>query len=178
MRRGMNWQSTVGFVMLSLPTLVAGQPATDNEPVLSKAARAVGVRQCLTLVSATAKRVTQGATGQDILLDWDHRTPDAGPLFSLTGINIGPQAAAASVVAVPSPTGGCTLLVERISATAKPCPAVAKAELAGYRATPLLPNIMVYSRPDRGLESTTLITSSGACLILRRQAVFNWLPPH
>lgn len=159
----------LGTVAAAAPGTPAPAPAV--EPVIARAAREIGVRRCLPLLAATAQRVTAGATRQDILVDWNHRDPDAGPLFSLTAMNVGAQSAVVSMGAIPGPAGqaGCSLAVERISATAQPCDTVARNSLQGYTPAKFLENITVYTNQSRQNEVTLLISSENSCLVIRRQ---------
>ena len=163
----------VGLLIAGSLAVAAPVPTVSRsiEPVIARAAREIGFRRCLPLITATAQRATAGASRQDILLDWDHRAPDAGPLFSLTAMNVGPQSAVLVLSALPVSGNQpkCSLAVERISATAQACETVARTELQGYQRNDLLPNVTVYTVPGRQTESITLVNSDGACLIIRRQ---------
>lgn len=164
------------FIIAQQPAYSQRSAARAPDPVVVQAARVVGVRQCLGGVSATAKRIMQGAVRQDILLDWDHDAPDRGPLFSMTGLEFpNGQIAVVALNAVPTANGRCTMLAERISTIQKSCAEVARQEMQGANSTVLLPSIMVYTRPGQPLESYSLVsTTANSCLIIRRQAVFNW----
>jgi hypothetical protein len=145
-------------------------------PVLARAAQTIGVRRCLSAITAIAGRTGQGATHQDVILDWDHRTPDAAAFFSLTGLEYGPLSAAFSLTTVPDATGGCSILAERISAAPIACRLVAQRELTGYTGTPLLSSITVYTNPRTPRETVTLVNSPPGCLIVRRQVEYGWRP--
>ena len=147
-------------------------------PVLARAAQTVGVRRCLAAIAVVAQRNGEGATNQDVLLDWDHGAPDASAFFSLTGLEYGPgRSAALSLTTAPEAVGGgCSILAERISAAPVACAEVARTELGGYTGHPLLASITVYVDPGKPRETVTLINSPPGCLVIRRQVQYAWPP--
>lgn len=152
---------------------VAGHVKPAAEPLVTTAARHVGVRRCLPAIAAVARRATSGATMQDLILDWDRQAPDAAPFFSLTGLGADDQRAALTIAGLPT-AAGCALLVERISGSTQSCAAIASGELPGYPAGQLIPGIMVYQNPRAAGETYTLIANGTGCLIIRRQAALKW----
>lgn len=185
-RRGTTIQKTAaGSVLLAIGLGVghltamaqtrSGPPKVPAEPIVTVAARQVGVRRCLPAISAIAQRATTGATIQDVIIDWDRQVPDAAPFFSMTGLGNGTQRAALTIAAIPT-TGGCAVLVERISASNLTCPQIAASELPGFRSGELIDGIMVYQNPQSASETYTLITNASGCLIVRRQASMKWPP--
>jgi hypothetical protein len=154
-------------------TTFAQAPAPEV-PVVAQAARTLGIKRCLSAVTAVGQRVSQGATHSDVIADWDRAAPDAGAFFSLTGLEFGAQSAALSLTTVPDATGGCSVLAERISAAPIACPLVAQRELPGWQGHRLLASIMVYSNPASARETVTLVNSAPGCLVIRRQVQYGW----
>jgi hypothetical protein len=151
------------------------QPAQDK---LTSAARDVGVKRCLPAVSRLSALSVQGAGAHDVLLDWDRQHPDAGPLFSLIGMQFPNAGVAASITAVPDETGnGCTVSAERISVAPYTCASIAQQELPGYQATKLLPVYTVYTDPKEPTSSVSLIDSPPGCLVIRRFVEYHWKDP-
>lgn len=162
-----------GFLCGHLSAAGQGAVRPRAEPLVTAAARTLGVKRCLPMIAAIAQRATTGATMQDIIVDWDRDAPDAAPFFSLTGLGNGSQRAALTIAAIPTPTG-CAVLVERASFSAQTCVAVAAAELPGFPSARLIDGIMVYQNPNQPGETYTLINNASGCLILRRQASLKW----
>lgn len=169
------------YVALSAQTAIAqtGPLLPPDSPqsgatILAKAAQTVGIRRCYAAVDEVSKRTFAGAQHADVVLDWDRTTPDDEPFFSLSGLQYADGVAALSLTTVPSPGGGCSMLVERISTASHVCREVAREELPGYQATMLVKGVTVYTMASRPRESVTLIDASPACVIVRRQAAFHW----
>lgn len=162
-----------GFLCGHLSAAGQGVRAAKPEPLVVSAARTLGVKRCLPMISGIAQRATSGATMQDIIVDWDREAPDAAPFFSLTGLGNGSQRAALTIAAIPT-SAGCAVLVERASFAQQACTAVAASELPGFPSARLIDGIMVYQNPAQPGETYTLITNTGGCLILRRQASLKW----
>lgn len=148
---------------------------TPAEPLVTAAARQVGVRRCLPAIAAVAQRATSGATMQDVIIDWDRQIPDMAPFFSLTGLGNGSQRAALTIAAIPT-SSGCAILVERMSASDLTCAQIATNELPGFRSGALIEGITVYQNPQAAGETYTLITNPAGCMIIRRQATLKWPP--
>lgn len=146
---------------------------TITEPLVTAAARQVGVRRCLPAIAAVAKRTTNGATQQDVIIDWDRQAPDTASFFSLTGLGNGTQRAALTIAANPTPRG-CSILVERMSASDQPCAQIAANELPGFRSGVLIEGITVYQNPQVAGETYTLVENPSGCMIIRRQATMKW----
>jgi hypothetical protein len=175
-----------GYVLCPAAALAClaavAQPAAPQQPqqprnLLADAARGVGVKQCLPAVTRLSSLVIAGSRGHDILLDWDHSKPDAGPFFSLLGLTYGAQSAAATITAIPQPNGECTVAAERVSVAPFTCESIAQVELKDYKATRLLPNFTVYTLATDPGASVSLIDSPPSCLVIRRHVQFNWKPP-
>lgn len=143
------------------------------EPLVTAAARQVGVRRCLPAIAAVAQRATNDATQQDVIVDWDRQAPDLAPFFSLTGLGNGTQRAALTIAANPTPQG-CAVLVERMSASDLSCAQIAANELPGFRSGALIEGITVYQNPNAAGETYTLVQNPGGCMIIRRQATMKW----
>jgi hypothetical protein len=166
--------------LMALPTSLAiaqsliAPPAIKAEPVLSQAARNIGIRRCQEVLTGTAKFVTKDAVRHDVLLDWDHQAPDSNPFFSLTGIETKTQSMAATIVAIPESNNRCTIFAEQISVAHKNCDIYAQVQLKDYQKNTLLNSIHVYNKNDGTGESYTLINNAPVCLIIRRQVVLHW----
>ena len=166
---------TLALVVVVVATAASSAPVIDpGLPILAKAAESVGVRQCLAAVATVSSRANVGATAQDVILDWDHGTPDAQAFFSLTGLEFGSRSAALSLTVVPEAGGGCSIMAERISGAPIACAVVAKSELTGYVGHPLLNTVEVFVNPRTPRETVTLVNTPPGCLIIRRQADYNW----
>jgi hypothetical protein len=159
----------------------AGEPESMLPPanppaatVLAKAAQAVGVRRCYAAVDQVSNRMFANTRHADVALDWDRGDPDGEPLFALSGLEFPNTSAVLSLTTVPAQAGGCTILVERISSSPQSCREVARSELPGYRATPLVKAVTVYTEPSRPRETVTLVDAPPACVIVRRQVQYRW----
>jgi hypothetical protein len=175
------WRRAVLCAALSTALSAALAQPTQTEPngkaamsVLARAAQTVGIRQCFTAIDQVASRVLIGSQRQDVVLDWNHITPDSAAFFSLTGFQYEGKPAILSLSTVPDNAGHCAILAERISVNAGTCVRVAKEQLAGYRGTPLVADITVYTQPSRPRETVTLSDVEGGCLIVRRQVEYEW----
>ena len=152
------------------------QTGSPDLPITAAAARAVGMKRCLSAIAAVSGRVTAGATHADVIADWDRTSPDSAAFFSLTGVEFGPRTAALSLTTAPEQSGGCSVLAERISGAPIPCEKVAQTELQGYESHKLLATITVYSNPKVPRETVTLVSTPPGCLLIRRQVQFGWPP--
>ncbi|MCW0398827.1 hypothetical protein NB688_000641 [Xanthomonas sacchari] len=173
-------RAAVALLALSFASpLTAAPPAQPTgaspPPLLAYAAGQVGVKRCLGAIDGIARRTTAGALRQDLLLDWDRADPNGGALFSLTGLEYANASALLSVSAVPQTGLGCALLVEQISAAPVGCAELARTELAGYAAVPLLPSVTVYRRQEVRQETVVLADATPGCLVVRRQVQYGWL---
>lgn len=166
---------TVGAAVAQQPPAPAPAPAQDT---LSRAAASVGIQRCLPAISRLAGLNVQGSRAHDVLLDWDRQRPDAGPVFSLIGLEFPNAGMAASITAVPDvATGTCTVAAERITVAPFTCASIAQTELAGYQMTRLLPIYSVYTDPKEAGSSVSLIDSPPGCLIIRRFVEYHWKDP-
>lgn len=161
----------------AVSSTVAAQPRPAPPNLLDQAAQSVGVRQCLPAISRLSALAVGGGRGHDVLIDWDHARPDAGPFFSLIGVNYQNQSIAATVTAIPQPDGACTVAAERISVAPFTCASIAEIELKGYSVTRLLPTFTVYTQPVDPGASVSLIDSPPGCLVIRRHVQYGWREP-
>lgn len=157
-------------------TVAGAQGAAPATPpnLLPEAAASVGVKRCLPAISRLSALAIAGSRSHDILMDWDHASPDAGPFFSLIGVDFGKQSAAATITVIPQSDGSCTLSAERISVAPYTCQSIAQVELKGYKVTQLLPNFHVYTPAGMPGESVSLIDSPPSCLVIRRHVQYGW----
>jgi hypothetical protein len=155
----------------------APPPAPPAASLAAEAARSVGVKQCLAAVTRLSALAVAGSRSHDVLIDWDRTAPDAGPFFSLLGLSYGQQSAAATITAVPSGNGECTVSAERISVAPFTCVSIADVELKGYTKSQLLPNFHVYSLPSDPGATVSLIDSPPSCLVIRRHVQYGWKAP-
>jgi hypothetical protein len=158
---------------------VAQSASTAVAPanLAAEAAHAVGVATCLPAITRLSALAVAGSQNHDVLLDWDHAQPDAGPFFSMLGISFGGQSVAATITAIPDVAKGCTVSAERISVAPFTCQSIADVELKGYTATRLLPTFTVYSLAQDPGSSVSLIDSPPSCLVIRRYVQYNWKEP-
>ena len=114
---------------LAQGVLVPQAPAAPPQDTLTRAATSVGIKRCLPAITRLATLTVQGSRGHDVLLDWDRKRPDDGPMFSLVGIQYPNAGVAASITAIPGDSGTCTVSAERISVAPFTCQSVAEQEL-------------------------------------------------
>lgn len=173
-----NWTLPLLLIVISQPLAAqsTGSGAGSQANLLEAAAQGVGVKQCLAAVARLSALAVAGSRSHDVLVDWDRAKPDAGPFFSLLGVNYGGQSAAATITAVPQQNGECTVAAERISVAPFTCQSIAQVELKGYQATSLLPNFTVYTLANDPGASVSLIESPPTCLVIRRHVQYNWKP--
>jgi len=157
--------------------LVPQAPPAVPQDTLTRAATSVGVKRCLPAITRLATLTVQGSRSHDVLLDWDRKRPDAGPMFSLIGMEFPNAGVAASITAIPDDTGACTVSAERISVAPFTCASVAEQELKNYRMTRLLPIYAVYTDDKEPTSSVSLIDSPPGCLIIRRYVEYGWRDP-
>jgi hypothetical protein len=162
---------------LAQGVLVPQAPAAPPQDTLTRAATSVGIKRCLPAITRLATLTVQGSRGHDVLLDWDRKRPDSGPMFSLIGIQYPNAGVAASITAIPDDTGGCTVSAERISVAPFTCASVAEQELKNYRVTQLLPIYAVYTDDKEPTSSVSLIDSPPGCLVIRRYVEYGWRDP-
>jgi len=171
---------TVVFGLAAAGTALAqgvlAPPAAPAEK-LSQAAASVGIKRCLPAIQRLSTLTVQGSRSHDILLDWDKQQPDAGPMFSLIGIEYPNAGVAASITAVPDAGGTCTVSAERISVAPFTCASIAQQELSTHRMARLLPNYTVYIDDKEPTSSVSLIDSPPGCLVIRRFVEYKWRDP-
>jgi len=171
----------VTFLIAAALTLAAGAAVAQGVPppqdTLTRAAASVGVKRCLPAISRLSALTVQGSRSHDVLLDWDRRRPDAGPMFSLIGMEFPNAGIAASITAIPEDGDACTVAAERISVAPYTCASIAQQELAGYRMTRLLPIYAVYTDEKEPTSSVSLIDSPPGCLVIRRYVEYGWKAP-
>lgn len=157
--------------------LVPQAPPAQPQDTLTRAAASVGVKRCLPAITRLSTLTVQGSRSHDVLLDWDRKRPDAGPMFSLIGMEFPNAGVAASITAVPDDSGACTVSAERISVAPFTCASVGQQELSTYKMTRLLPNYTVYTDEKEPTSSVSLIDSPPGCLIIRRYVEYGWRDP-
>lgn len=166
-----------GAAALAQGVLVPQAPLPPAQDTLTRAATSVGVRKCLPAITRLSALTVQGSRSHDVLLDWDRKQPDAGPVFSLIGLEYPNAGVAASITAIPDPSGSCTVSAERISVAPFTCASIAQQELAGYQMTRLLPTFAVYTDVKEPTSSVSLIDSPPGCLVIRRFVEYGWKDP-
>ncbi|MET4576105.1 hypothetical protein [Ottowia thiooxydans] len=157
--------------------LDAPRPAAVPQNALAVASQNVGIKTCRPALERLSTLAVNGTRGNDVLLDWDRQRVDAGPVFSLIGLEYPNGGAAMSVTAVPTNNGGCSVAAERISAAPVSCQAVAQQELKGMTATRLLPTFTVFTDAKDPTATVSLIDTPPGCLVIRRYVEFNWRAP-
>jgi hypothetical protein len=153
--------------VLSAPTPVG---PTNS---MAAAVANIGIKQCRPQLTALSTLGVQGTTNNDLLLDWDRKRVSNSPVFSLIGLQYESTTAAMSITAVPEADGSCSVSAERISVAPVACRTVAGQELQGYRATPLLGHMTVYTDSKDAGSSVSLIDSPPGCLVIRRYVAFS-----
>lgn len=167
-----------GACALAQGVLVPQAPPPPAQDTLTRAAASVGVRKCLPAITRLSTLTVQGSRSHDVLLDWDRKQPDAGPVFSLIGLEYPNAGVAASITAIPDAGGNCTVSAERISVAPYTCASIAQQELAGYKTTRLLPTFSVYTDDKEPTSSVSLIDSPPGCLVIRRFVEYGWKDPN
>jgi len=162
---------------LAQGVLVPQAPPAAPQDTLTRAAASVGVKRCLPAITRLSTLTVQGSRSHDVLLDWDRKRPDAGPMFSLIGMEFPNAGVAASITAIPDDSGACTVSAERISVAPFTCASVGQQELGTYKMTRLLPNYAVYTDEKEPTSSVSLIDSPPGCLIIRRYVEYGWRDP-
>ncbi|KQX39454.1 hypothetical protein [Variovorax sp. Root434] len=162
---------------LAQGVLVPQAPPAAPQDTLTRAATSVGIKRCLPAITRLSTLTVQGSRSHDVLLDWDRKRPDAGPMFSLIGMEFPNAGVAASITAIPDDSGACTVSAERISVAPFTCASVGQQELASYKMTRLLPNYAVYTDEKEPTSSVSLIDSPPGCLIIRRYVEYGWRDP-
>ena len=158
--------------------LQAPSPPRGPANALVAALDNVGLTQCRSALLRLSDLALQGARAHDVLLDWDRKNKSGSAVFTLIGLDFPTGGASMSISAIPGENGACTVNAERTSAAPVACALLAQHELAGYRATPLLPNFTVYVSPQDDAGSTvSLIDAPPGCLVIRRYVAFNATPP-
>lgn len=168
---------TASGAALAQGVLVPSTVPLAPQDTLTRAATSVGIRRCLPAISRLSSLTVQGSRSHDVLLDWDRKRPDTGPMFSLIGMQYPNAGVAASITAIPDEGGNCTVSAERISVAPFTCESVAQQELAGYQMTRLLPNYAVYTDAREPTSSVSLIDSPPGCLVIRRYVEYGWRDP-
>ncbi|WP_193102479.1 hypothetical protein [Burkholderia sp. Z1] len=168
------WVAANSVLAAGLESPSSTTTSGQGETVLAKSAREVGIRRCYAAVDQVSARMFANTRHVDVALDWDRRDPDVEPFFALAGLEYPNASAVLSLTTVPAQSGGCTILVERISSAPLSCNAVAASELRGYKGTELVKAVTVYANPGRSRETVTLVDTPPACLIIRRQVQFRW----
>lgn len=173
------------FAALMLPSgsafsqgvLAPKAPSAQINNALALAGAQVGIKQCLSALTALSALGIRDSSNNDVLLDWDRKRPATSPVFSLIGIEYPSDNAALSIAAVPEADGSCSVSAERISFAAQTCKRVAQQELQGYQAAQLLSRMMVYTNAREPGSSVSLIDSQPGCLVIRRYVKFSSATP-
>lgn len=153
-------------------SVLAARPQAPQNS-LAAALSNVKIDRCRSQLMALSALAVQGTLNNDLLLDWDHKRPDNTAVFSLIGLESVGGSSAMSITAVPEADGTCSVSAERISSAPVACKTVAAQELAGYRATPLLAHMTVYTDGKDPGSSISLIDSAPGCLVIRRYVAFS-----
>lgn len=154
------------------PAAAAGIIDTTTE-----AAKNVGVKACLPAVQRLSVMSINGSRGNDVLVDWDKKSPATGPFFSLTGVEYQDGSFVVTMSAVPTEDGKCSFAAERISVAPFPCKNIVQGELVGYTETRLLPTFAVYTQANDVGATVSLIDTAPGCLVIRRQVSYHWTTP-
>lgn len=168
---------TLAGAALAQGVLVPPTPAAAPLDKLTSAATQVGIKRCLPAIARLSTLTVQGSRSHDVLVDWDRKRPDVGPMFSLVGIEYQNAGVASSITAIPDESGACTVAAERISVAPFTCASIAQQELPGYQMTKLLPIYAVYTDPKEPSSSVSLIDSPPGCLVIRRYVEYGWRDP-
>jgi hypothetical protein len=169
------WLAATAFLASGAVAQGVLAPRANAAPQNSVALAAanIGARQCLSQLTTLSSLGIQNTTGNDVLFDWDRKRGGASSIFSLLGLESPGGGAAMSITAVPEADGSCSVAAERISVAPIACKTVAQRELGGYRATPLLPHMTVYSDAKDPGSTVSLIESPPGCLVIRRYVKFS-----
>ena len=142
--------------------------------LLSAAAKTIGVHQCQEAVDRLSSQAVNGSAAHDVLVDWDHDTPNSAPFFGMIAATFNGAVAISSVAAVPDNQGRCSVQAERITTAPVTCDSLAQVELKNYSGTRLLPSVNVYTMPADPGAVVMLIDAPPVCLIIRRHVQYHW----
>lgn len=160
-----------GFMLLPLNAARADEP----EPLVALAAKKVGVRACLPAIKELAEKNSKGAASQNIVVNWNRKTPDRSPFFSMTALGGGSEHAILSITAMPLGRGDCAVMVQRVFSSTESCSLVAQRQLADFVGGPLIDGVLVYNSPSRPEETYTLMQDGSSCTVIYRNAIPHWV---
>ena len=149
-------------------------PAEPKSPLVVMAAKKLGIKVCLSAITNVSKANIQGATEQNIVVDWNRKTPNEAPFFSMTALNAGSRHAVLSITAIPLPHKGCALMVQRVFAMADSCSLIAQRDLTSYVGGELVNGILIYNNPARPEETYTLMQNTNNCTIIFSNDIPDW----
>lgn len=165
-----------GFLLGSLVLPLHAASADQSTPLVVLAAKKLGVRACLPAIAQLAEADTQGATSQNIVVNWNRKTPDKSPFFTMTALGGGGQHAVLSITAIPLGRNGCAVMVQRVFSSAESCSLIAQRQLSNFVGGTLINGVLVYNSPARPEETYTLMQDSNNCTVIYRNAISRWVP--
>lgn len=151
--------------------------AEQKTPLVVLAAKKLGIQACLPALTQAAEENTKGATDQDIVLDWNRKSPNSSPFFTMTALGSGSEHAVLSITAIPLPRRGCALMVQRVFSSPESCSVIAQRDLSAYVGGRLIEGVLVYNNPRQPAETYTLMQNSNNCTVIFRNDTPRWSPP-
>lgn len=147
-----------------------------KKPLVAMAAEKLGVKACLPAISQVAEKNSVGADEQNIVVDWNRKTPDKSPFFSMTALGAGASHAILTIVAMPLGNKNCALMVQRVFSSSDSCSLIAQRDLSSYVGGKLIEGVLVFSNPNQPEETYTLMQNSQNCTVIFRNDIPKWLP--
>lgn len=146
-------------------------------PLVVMAAKKLGIKACLPAITQAAIANTKGAIEQNIVVDWNRKTPNDATFFSMTALSTRSRHAILSITAIPLPHKGCALMVQQTFSLTDSCSLIAQRDLTSYVGGQLINGVLVYNNPDHPEETYTLMQNTNNCTVIYRNAIPRWMPP-
>lgn len=162
------------FLTLTFPPAVHAELPNSPVPLVAMAAKKIGVKACLAAITKVAEKNSSGATSQNIVVNWNRKSPDSSPFFSMTALGAKSNYAVLSITAFPLPHKGCALMVERTFSSSESCSVIAQKNLSSYLSDQLIEGVMVYQDPVRPEETYTLVQNNNNCTVFFRNSIPKW----
>lgn len=166
--------NSFGLSLLLCIGLTPNTDAAPQAPLVVLAAKKLGIRACLPGITQIATASIGDATEQNIMVDWNRKTPNDSPFFSMTALNNGSRHAIISITAIPLPHEGCSLMVQRVFSMTTSCSLIAQRDLTAYVGGQLINGVLVYNNPARPEETYTLMQNDNNCTVIFRNDIPHW----
>lgn len=151
-------------------------PPPQKLPLVVMAAKKLGIKACLPAITQAAEANSSGAVEQNIVVDWNRKTPNDAPFFSMTALGAGDHRAILSITAIPLPHKNCALMVQRVFSSLDSCSLIAQRDLTAYVGGQLIGGVLIYNNPARPEETYTLMQNKNNCTVVFRNDIPKWMP--